>query len=67
MSNDVDVERTGKGLIGTAQEGLTCASDTNKGLEVFVDAEFTGGFYASFPEDATSMGSRTRFVIKHAG
>ena len=48
-------------------EGLTCEPNIAKGLEVFVDADFAGGFNATNAEDPASACSRTGFVIKHAG
>ena len=44
-----------------------CTPDNSEGLEVFVDADFAGGFDKAVAEDPASAYSRTGFVIKHAG
>ena len=61
------VKRIGKHLLGTSNEGLTCEPNADEGLEVFVDADFAGGFNTTNTEDPTSACSRTGFVIKYAG
>ena len=66
-SYDTAVKRIGKCLLGSEDKGLTHEPDVEKGLEVFVDADFAGGFEKSTAEDPASVHSRTGFVIKYAG
>ena len=66
-SNDTDVKRIGKHLLGSEDKGLMCEPDAEKGLEAFVDADFAGGFDKSTAKDPASVHSRTGFAIKYAG
>ena len=65
-SHNAAVKRIGKYLLSTEDKGLTYEPDNSKGLEIFVDADFTGGFDKAVAEDSASVCSRTGFVIKYA-
>ena len=41
--------------------------DNSKGLEVFTDTDFAGGFDKAVAEDPTSVYIRTSYVIKYTG
>ena len=56
--HDAAVKRIGKFLLSTSDEGLTCELNIDKGLEVFVDADFAGVFNTSNAEDPASACSR---------
>ena len=43
--------------------GRACKEDRTKGLECFVDANFSGGWNSSDPLNPNSVLLRTRFVI----
>jgi len=66
-SHDIAVKRIGKYLLGTYDKGLIYKPDNSKGLEVFVDDDFAGGFDKAVAEDPASVYLRTGFVIKYAG
>ena len=66
VSYDAAVKRIGKHLLGTEDKGLTHKPDSSKGLEIFLDADFAGGFDKAVAEDSASVHSRTGFVIKYA-
>ena len=65
--HDAALKRIGKHLLGTIDEGLTCEPNLDKGLEAFVDADFTGAFNTTNDEDPASACSRTGFLTKHSG
>ena len=58
--------RIARYLLSTRDKGIICKPDYNKGLEIFVDADFAGGYDPKNSTDADTMYSRTGFVIKHA-
>ena len=66
VSYDTAVKRIGKYLLGFLDKGLMHEPVASKGLEVFVDAEFAGGFYKVNAEHIASAYSRTGQIIKCA-
>ena len=60
------VMRIGRYLLSTCEKGKTYKSDSSKGLEVFVDADFAGGWNPADPGKADNMYSRTGFLIRYA-
>lgn len=66
-SHGTAVKRIGKYLLGSMDKGLIYEPDVGKGLEVFVDADFAGGFDKVNAEDPSSVYSRTGYIIKYAG
>jgi hypothetical protein len=61
------VMRIGWYLLSTKEGGMIYAPDSSKGLEVFVDADFAGGWN---PEDASNTDnvySCTGYVICYSG
>ena len=67
VSYDTAVKRIGKYLLGSLDKGLIYEHDVSKGLEVFVDADFAGGFDKINAEDPASVYSRTGYIIKYTG
>ncbi len=67
LSHERAVQRIGKYLIGTKDKGIIFKPDTKKGLECFVDADFAGGWSQATAEDASTVLSRTGYVINFAG
>ena len=67
LSHERAVNRIGKYLIGTANQGMIFKPDKSKGLECFVDADFAGGWNQSDARDAGTIMSRTGYVIMYAG
>ena len=65
VPHDSAVKLVGKCLFGTEEEAITCVPYVSKGLEVFTDAYFAGGFDKSCAEDPKSVYSRNGFAIKH--
>lgn len=66
LSHERAVQRIGKYLIGTIEKGIIFKPNKNKGLECFVDADFAGGWNQSDAEDASTVLSRTGFVIMYS-
>ena len=62
--HDTAVKRIVNRLVETANKGLTHEHNVDKGLETFVDADFSGEFNKINTEDPTAVYSRTGFVIK---
>ena len=67
LSHERAVHRIGKYLLGTAEFGLIFSPEISKGLEVFVDADFAGGWNKADAENADNVLSRTGFVIRLFG
>jgi hypothetical protein len=60
------VMRIGQYLVLTCDKGLTYKPDSLKRLEVYVDADFAGGWDPADPGNADNNYSRTGFVIHYA-
>ena len=54
-------------LLGSTDKELVYKQDIEKGLEVFVDANFATCFNKSTAEDPALVYSKTSFIIKYAG
>ena len=67
LSHERAVKRIGRYLLGTKDRGICSVPDPKKGLECYVDADFTGGWNKEDPHAAESVLSRTGFVIFYAG
>ena len=66
-SHEQAVMRIGKYLLATKNRGIVYAPDRMKGLDVYVDADFAGGWDPMDANDASNVYSRTGFVIRYAG
>jgi hypothetical protein len=60
------VMRIGRYLLSTRKKGMTYKPDSSKGLELYVNADFAGGWDPADPGNADNIYSRTRFVIRYA-
>ena len=67
LSHERAIQRIGKYLIGTMDKGIIFKPDKTKGIECFVDADFAGSWNQSDSIDASSVLSRTGYVIMYAG
>jgi hypothetical protein len=65
-SHEQAVMRIGRYLLSTRDKGMVYKPDSSKGLEVYVDADFAGGWDPGDPGNAESVYSRTGFVIRYA-
>ena len=66
-SHEQAVMRIGRYLLSTKEKGMIYRSDCLKGIEVYVDADFAGGWDPADPMNAESIYSRTGYVICYAG
>ena len=66
-SHEQAVMRIGKYLIGTKDRGIVYTPDSNLGLDVYVDADFAGGWDPEHAGDVDTVYSRTGYVIRYAG
>ena len=66
LSHERAIYRLGKYIRGTADKGIIIKPDKTKGLECFVDADFAGGWNAEDADDASSVYSRTGYIITYA-
>ena len=57
------VLRIGRYLLSTKERGMIYAPDSSKGLEVFVDADFAGGWDPGDASNADNVYSHTGYVI----
>ena len=66
-SHEQAVMRIGRYLLATRDKGMVYKPVQTKGLEVYVDADFAGGWDPEHADDADTVYSRTGFVITYAG
>jgi hypothetical protein len=66
-SHEQAVMRIGKYLLSSKDRGIVYSPDPNLGLEVYVDADFVGGWDPELADDADTVYSRTGFTIRYAG
>jgi hypothetical protein len=62
-SHEQAVMRIGRSLLLTKEQGMIYRPDPSKGIEVYVDASFAGGWDPADPMNAESIYSRTGYVI----
>jgi len=67
LSHERALQRIVRYLIQTKNKGLKCTVDKSKGIELFVDADFAGGWNINESYNADNLLSRTGFVICYAG
>ena len=56
----------GRYLCNNCEQGITYKIDRSKGIEVYVDADFAGGWSSADADNADNVLSRTCFVICYA-
>jgi hypothetical protein len=66
-SHEIAVMRIGQYLLGTKDRGMIYRPDLKRGLEIFVDANFAGGWDPEDAKNADNVYSRTGYVICYAG
>ncbi len=57
----------GRYLHSTKDKGMKYTPDSTKGIEVYVDANFAGGWVPGDPLSTENVYSRTGYVIQYAG
>ncbi len=57
----------GQYLLSTQDRGMTYSPDPTKGIEVYVDANFAGGWDPGDAMNADNVYSRTEYIIRYAG
>ena len=63
LSHERSIRRICKYLLGTQDRGLVFKPDISKGIECFVDADFSGNWNAIDSEDPENVLSRTGYII----
>ena len=66
LSHKQAITRIGRYLRHIQDRGIIFKPDTSKGLEFYVDAEFSRGRNQTDPENVSNLMSRTGFFIKYA-
>jgi hypothetical protein len=66
-SHEQAVMRIGRYLLSTKEKGMIYRPDSARGIEVFVDADFAGGWDPEDALNADNVYSRTGYVICYAG
>ena len=61
------VKRICRYILKTKDKGLTLRPDKNRGLECYVDADFTGAWTHTLSHNSQTCYSRTGFIIIYAG
>ncbi len=65
-SYELAIMRIGRYLCNNCDRGITYKVDRSKGIEVYVDADFAGGWSSADAENADNVLSLTGFVICYA-
>jgi hypothetical protein len=66
-SHEQAVMRIGKYFLSTKEKGMIYHPDSDRGIEVFVDADFAGGWNPEDALNADNVYSRTGYVICYTG
>jgi hypothetical protein len=66
-SHEQAVMRIGCYLLSTKRQGIIYRPHSSKGIEVYSDANFAGGWDPVDAMNANTIYSRTRYVIRYAG
>ena len=66
LSHENAIKRLGRYLSHTRKEGIVYNPDTLKGLECYIDADFTGGWREANADNADNVMSQTGMVIINA-
>ncbi len=61
------VMRIGQYLLSTQDRGMTYTPDSTRGIEVYVDADFAGGWDPGDAMNVDNVYSQTGYVIWYAG
>ena len=61
--HELDITRIGLYLVDNTDSGVIYTIDKTKGIEVYVDTDFTGGWDSADSSNADNVLSRTGFVI----
>ena len=67
LSHERAIRRIAKYLLGTQNRGIVFRPDVSKGIECYVDADFSGNWNAADSEDPENVLSRTGFIIYYGG
>jgi hypothetical protein len=65
-SHELAITRIGHYLCNNCKQGIMYKVDKSKGIEVYVDADFTGGWRSADADNAGNVLSQTGFVICYA-
>jgi hypothetical protein len=66
ISHELAIMHIGRNLCNNCEQGITYKIDRSKGVEVYVDANFAGGWSSAGADNADNVLSRTGFVICYA-
>ena len=66
-SHELAIVRIGRYLVDNPDCGVIYTVDKSRGLEVYVDEDFSRGWNMADSTNADNFISRTRFVIRYAG
>ena len=66
-SHETAIKRIGRYLKLTRDKGIILKVNRNLGLECYVDADFAGGWNRNDADDASTVLSRTGYVIRYMG
>ena len=66
QSHELAVMRIGQYLVNNPDKGIIYNVDKFRGLEVYVDADFSGGWSQADTQNADNVLSRTGYIICYA-
>ena len=67
LCHEKAVKRIARYLLSSSDKGIHYKPDSSRGLEVFVDADFAGGWSSGDHNNPACVLSRTGYVIMYAG
>ena len=67
ISHELAIMKIGRCLVDNPYRGVIYTIDKSRGLEVYVDADFSGGWNMAYSTNADNVLSITGFVIFCAG
>ena len=67
LSHEKYIMRLGRYLLGTRTRGIVYNPNKSKGLECYIDADFSRGWTQADSDNAKNVMSRTGYVIAYAG
>ena len=67
LSHERAIQRIARCLLDSKDKGLLCKVDHDKGIELYVNADFAGGWNSEDSYNADNLLSRTGYVMCYAG
>ena len=67
LSHELDIMRIGQYMVDNTDSGIIYTIDKTKGVEIYVGANFSGGWDSADSSNTDNVLSRTGFLICYSG